>query len=162
MSIAREGGAELVVDTPLDDVWRVASDVTRTGEWSGECHEVTWRRGATGPVAGARFRGRNRNGWRRWSRTCELTAIDPPHGIAWRTLPSPLFPDSCTWAIALEPAGQGTRIRVSYRVTFLPGWYAWLLGIINPAHADRTAALTDDLRRLGALARTAGRSPAAD
>lgn len=40
MSIAREGAADVVVAAPPDSVWRVASDVTRTGEWSGECRRV--------------------------------------------------------------------------------------------------------------------------
>ena len=151
MTIARNGGAHLVVDAPVDAVGPVVSDVTRTGEWSGECRQVTWRDGRAAPVPGARFRGRNRSGWRRWSRTCELTAVDPPHTITWRTLPSPLFRDSSEWQIALEPAGAGTLVRLSYRVTLLPRWLERILSVVGPDLADRTAGLTDALRRLGRL-----------
>jgi len=161
MTIARSGGADLVVDAPVDAVWPVVSDVTRTGEWSGECREVAWRGGASSPVPGARFRGRNRSGWRRWSRTCELTAVDPPRTIAWRTLPSALFHDSAEWRIALEPAGPGTRVRLSYRVTLLPRWLERILSVVGPDHADRTAGLTEDLRRLGrVVAAEAAHTPA--
>lgn len=152
MSIARSGAADVVVAAPPDAVWRVVSDVTRTGEWSGECREVEWRRGATGTAPGVRFRGHNRSGWRRWSRTCEVTTVEPPSLLAWKTLPSPLFPDSSDWRIELAPAGTGTRIRLGYEVRFLPSWFAWLLGLIGPDHSDRSGALADDLRRLGEVA----------
>lgn len=149
MSIARSGGADLVVDVSIDAVWRVVSDVTRTGEWSHECRSVAWLPGAAGPVPGARFRGRNRSGRLRWSRICEVSAVDPPREIAWRTVPTALFPDSTDWRIELLPAGSGTDVRLSYQVTFLPGWFERLLSVINPSHADRTASLAEDLRRLG-------------
>ena len=48
-------------------------------------------------------------GWWRWSRTCEVLAVEPPRQIAWRTIPTPLFVDSSDWRITLEPAGAGTR-----------------------------------------------------
>lgn len=154
MSIARSGGADLVVDVPIDEVWRVVSDVTRTGEWSGECREVAWRDGTTSPVLGARFRGRNRSGLLRWSRTCELTAVDPTREIAWRTVPTALFPDSTDWRIELLPAGSGTEVRLSYRVTVLSGWFERVVSVLNPGHTDRAAALAEDLRRLGEVAGT--------
>ena len=80
MGIARNGRAEVVVDASPDAVWQVVSDVTRTGDWSAECHRVRWLGDTTAAAPGARFRGRNRNGLIRWSRTCELTSI--AHGLA--------------------------------------------------------------------------------
>lgn len=152
MSVAREGGADVLVAAPPSSVWRVVADVTRTGEWSGECRAVEWLHATTNPAPGARFRGHNRNGPRRWNRTCELTELEPPRVIAWRTLPSALFPDSCDWRIELTPSGSGTRITLTYQVRVLPRWYGWVVGVINPSHADRSAALTGDLERLGNIA----------
>lgn len=152
MSIARHGAADVVVAAPPGSVWRVVSDVTRTGEWSGECRAVEWAPGATRAAPGVRFRGHNRSGWLRWSRTCEVTSVESPSVLTWRTVPSPLFPDSCEWRIELAPAGTGTRIRIGYRVTLLPRWLAGVLGVLNPSHADRNDALGDDLRRLGEVA----------
>ena len=43
-------------------MWAVVRNVTRVGEWSHECVDADWLAGADAPVAGARFRGRNRAG----------------------------------------------------------------------------------------------------
>jgi uncharacterized protein YndB with AHSA1/START domain len=146
------GRSEATVAAPVDAVWRVVADVTRTGQWSHECHEVVWLHGATAAAPGVRFRGRNRSGWLRWSRTCEIITIDPPHHIAWRTITTPLFVDSTEWAIALEPAPGGTKIVQTYRVTQCPRWWEWIVVRVNPPHIDRSAALTEDLHRLANVA----------
>ena len=150
--VARTGRAEVIADTPIESVWRVIADVTRTGEWSHECHHVTWLDGATAAAPGARFRGRSRSGWLRWSRRCEVLAVDAPQQIAWRTIPTPLFVDSTHWRISLEPAGTGTRIVQTFQVTRCPRWWEWIVARANPRHIDRSAALTEDLHRIGAAA----------
>jgi hypothetical protein len=146
------GRAEVIVAAPVDVVWRVVADVTRTGEWSHECREVAWLRGATHAQPGARFRGRNRSGWLRWSRTCELLVVDPPRRIAWRTITTRLFVDSTEWAIALDAAPGGTRIVQTYQVTECPRWWEWIVVRVNPPHIDRSSALAEDLRRIGDVA----------
>jgi uncharacterized protein YndB with AHSA1/START domain len=150
--IPRTGRAEVTVAAPIESVWRVVADVTRTGQWSHECREVRWLRGATGAAPGVRFRGRNRSRWVRWSRTCEIVAVDAPHRIAWRTIVTPPFFDSTDWAITLMPVGVGTRILQTYQVTFCPRWWEWIAARAVPAHLDRTAAIIEDLLRLGAVA----------
>jgi hypothetical protein len=140
-----------VISAAARALWRVIADPTRTGEWSHECYHVAWLSGAA--AAGARFRERNRSGWQRWSRICEVTAADPPHQIAWRTIPTPLFPHSSDWRITLEPAGTGTQITQTFEVTrFLPRCWEWIIARAVPGHIDRTAALTEDLHRIGAVA----------
>ena len=151
MGIARNGYAETVVDAPPETVWQVVSDVTRTGDWSAECHRVRWLGGTTAAAPGARFRGRNRSGPIRWSRTCEMTSVASPRELVWRTLPTPLYPASTEWRITLEPAGDGTRIVQTYQVTKMPGWFDAIVSRTMPAHHDRTAALAADLARLGAV-----------
>ena len=146
---------EVHVDAEIEAVWRVVSDVTRTGEWSHECRSVEWVDGPAGPVVGARFRGRNRAGWARWTRTSELTVVDQPREIAWVTVPTRAFPESTEWRYLLRATDGGTLITQSFDVLRAP-WlrrrlYAWLI----PAHRDRDARLTDDLRRLGLAARRA-------
>lgn len=152
MSIATNGRADVVVDAPIEEVWRVVSDVTRTGEWSHECRRVTWLHGAGAPAPGVRFRGSNRSGWLRWTRTCEFTEATPPRRLAWTTVATPLYPDTTEWQITLEPAGNGTRIVETYQVTAMPRWLARLLNRIQPAHRDRNDALAADLHRLGEIA----------
>jgi uncharacterized protein YndB with AHSA1/START domain len=150
--VARTCRAEVIAGAPVEAVWRVVADVTRTGEWSHECLQVSWLGGATAAVPGARFRGRNRAGWWRWSRMCEVLAVDPPRQIAWRTVPTPLFMDSSDWRITLEPAGAGTQIVQTFAVTKCSRWWEWIVARAIPRHIDRSAALTDDLRRIAAVA----------
>jgi uncharacterized protein YndB with AHSA1/START domain len=150
--VARSCRVEVIADAPIESVWRVVADVTRTGEWSHECHHIAWLGGATAAVPGARFRGRNRSGWLRWSRSCEILAVHPPRQIAWRTISTPLFVDSSNWRISLEPAGTGTQIVQTFQVTNCPRWWEWIVARANPRHIDRSSALTEDLRRIGAVA----------
>jgi hypothetical protein len=56
------------------------------------------------------------------------------------------------WRITLEPAGAGTRIVQTFAVTKCPRWWEWIVARSVPGHDDRSAALTDDLRRIAAVA----------
>jgi hypothetical protein len=64
-------------------MYELVSDVTRMGQWSPETRACRWVGGASGPSVGARFRGSNRFGWRRWSTTCTVTAADPGERFAF-------------------------------------------------------------------------------
>ena len=75
-----------------------------------------------------------------------------PYRIGWRTIPTLVMVDSTDWRICLEPAGAGTRIVQTFQVTKCPGWWEWIVARINPRHIDRSAALTGDLHRIGAVA----------
>ena len=143
---------EVIVAAPPDAVWPIIADVTRTGEWSHECHRVAWLDGATEALPGARFRGRSRSGWLRWSRTCEILVVDAPRVLAWRTIPTLLLVDSTDWRISLEPVQGGTKVVQTFQVTKCPRWWEWIVARANPRHIDRSVALTEDLRRVGAVA----------
>ena len=96
--------------------------------------------------------GATRSGWLHWSRKSEVLAVDAPHQIAWRTIPTPLKVDSTDWRISLEPAGSRTQIVQTFQVTRCPRWWEWIVARVNPRHIDRSAALTADLHRIGAVA----------
>lgn len=152
--VQKRSRVEVVVDAPVQEVWQVVSDVTRIGEWSHECHGAAWLGEADRAAApGARFRGRNRARWVRWSRTCEIVSVDPPREIVWRTVPTLLFPDSTQWRIELEPAGDGTLIRQSFRVLRAPWLLDRLYARLIPSHQDRDERLAEDLARIGPAAR---------
>jgi hypothetical protein len=87
--------------------------------------------------------------------TCEVLAVDAPRLIAWRTIPTALMVDSTDWRISLEPVGAGTQIVQTFQLTKFPRWWEWILARINPSHIDRSAALTEDLRRIGVIAAAA-------
>jgi uncharacterized protein YndB with AHSA1/START domain len=143
--------ASVTIDAPVDEVWAVVSDVTRVGEWSGECRGCDWQDGAGAPVRGARFRGRNRRGGLRWTRLNEVTAAERPRRLAWRTVPRFPYPDSVEWELTLEARPSGTEVRESFDVVKLPKVMEWGIGIVMPAHRDRSADLGEDLTRLKEL-----------
>jgi hemerythrin-like domain-containing protein len=159
--VPRHGHAETVVETSIDDVWRVVRDVTRVPEWSRECRHVEWADGATEAAPGARFRGTNRAGAFTWSRLNEVVAVDAPHLFVWRTVPTPRYPDSSEWRIELAPVEGGTRIAESYEVLRAPKVLSYLYSVLVPSHRDRSRELVDDLKRLGEVAQLRTRRPGA-
>jgi uncharacterized protein YndB with AHSA1/START domain len=169
--LRRADAVTVEVPAPPNTVWEVVSDVTRVGEWSHECAGGRWIGDTHAAAPGVRFRGRNRNGVIRWSRKCELVTVEAPRRLVWRTVPSLLYPDSTTWSVSLHPTEGGTRIEQRYDVTKLPPEpVERLYARVLPAHRDRAAALSADLRRLGSVAAArstdhrppARRTPAAD
>lgn len=140
--------ATIDVDAPIEAVWSLVSDVTRTGEWSVECCGAEWLDGAGEPVAGARFRGRNRRNATRWSRVCEVVEVDAPRRMVWRTVATRLLPDSTRWEFALAPSGSGTTLTERMNVLQIPGFYERLFALMLPQHRDRTADLEADLVRI--------------
>jgi hypothetical protein len=40
----------------------------------------------------------------------------------------------------------------AFQVTRCPGWWEWIVAWGNPRHIDRSAALTEDLYRIAAVA----------
>ena len=152
------GQCTVGTDATIDAVWDVVRDVTRTGEWSHECVGVAWLDGASSATPGARFRGRNRAGIFRWGRICEVVTAEP-YELVWRTVPTTLYPDSTEWAIRLRPVGDGTEIEQTFTVLRGAKLLAILYGLIIPTHRDRTAALTEDLGRIGHLAAASTPAP---
>jgi hypothetical protein len=65
-------------------LYDMVSELSDMGKWSPENQGGKWVGGATGPAVGARFRGHNRSGWRRWSTTAEVTAADRGERFAFR------------------------------------------------------------------------------
>jgi uncharacterized protein YndB with AHSA1/START domain len=108
------------IDAPPDDVWRVATDITRIPEWSPVCHRCEWTDGAQEPSVGARFRGHNKLNGARWSRDCVVTAAVPGEVFAFST--SFKGQESTRWRYRFEPTGSGTRVSEAYQVVMVPRW----------------------------------------
>jgi uncharacterized protein YndB with AHSA1/START domain len=156
--LPKYGEVEATTAASPEAVWAIVSDPTRVGEWSHECQGADWVNGATEATPGARFRGRNRLEKAKWTRTNEVVSIVPPRQLSWRTIPSTLYPDSTIWTIEVEPAPGGTRIVQRFEVVKLNPLVGWIFYTLIPRHRDRSAALTEDLRQLGAVAERAERT----
>ena len=138
------------VAAPVDAVWGVVADPTRTPEWSHECRRVELLGGATEPGPGVSFAGANRNGRTTWSRKCTIFTFDAPHEFGYVT--SGGQGDATAWHFRVEPTATGTKLTQAYQIVAMPAWMSVIVGILLPSHDDRTDALRGDLARLGALA----------
>ena len=96
-----------------DAVYALVSDITRMGDWSPECVECAWTKGATGPAVGAKFKAKNKGGrGPGWANTPTVTVADPGREFAFnRSGPGV---GSYTWRFMLEPSPTGTRLTESF------------------------------------------------
>jgi uncharacterized protein YndB with AHSA1/START domain len=120
---------EVVVETrigaPPEVTYDLISDVTQMGRWSPETSACRWLDGADGPLVGARFRGANRMGWRRWSTTCTVTAADAGRRFAFDVSFGPLAVAS--WSYELIGDGGDTVVREAWRER-RPRWFRAVTG----------------------------------
>src|SRR5262249_57715608 len=101
-----------------------------------------WGGGGAGAGRGAGSGSGTASGGLRGGGVCGVPTAAPPRELAWRTLSTPLYPDSTQWRITLRPAGTGTQITESYQVVRLPpAWLDRLMARVNPPHIPPAAAL---------------------
>ena len=153
-TLPKTGSVSVDVDARPEQVWSLLTDITRAGDWSHENQGGEWLGGATEAAPGARFRGRNENGAFKWSRECEVLAVEPGASISWRTIPSWRYRDSTIWTYEIEATDRGCRIAQRYEVVQIGPVMERLFYALIPAHRDRSEALAADVRRLGEHAAT--------
>ena len=132
--------ASVTVQAPAERVWALVTDLPGMGALSRENNGGRWLGGATGPTVGARFRGRNANGWRRWSTTAKVTRCQAPWAFAF-DVSSFGLPVS-TWTYAMEAAGNACTVTETW-TDRRAGWFATLSGVAtgvsNRTEATRTS-----------------------
>jgi hypothetical protein len=96
------------ISAPADKVWSLVSDLPRMGEWSPENTGGRWVGNATGPAVGARFRGSNRKGLRRWSTTVTVTAADEGKKFSFDVTYGPVA--ISTWEYTFTTNANGTTV----------------------------------------------------
>jgi hypothetical protein len=139
------------VDAPPDRVYRLVSDVTRMGELSPVCYRCEWIDPANGPAAGARFKGWNRQGFRRWWTICEVTAAEPGRVFEFRTIDG-LFnvgfrnKEMTRWRYEFAPDGIGTTVTESMELVAFPPMLRPLAPLLN--RQDREGGMRETLERL--------------
>ena len=100
------------IDASPERVWELIGDPARMGEWSPECRRVTWLGGVTAPAVGARFKGYNRIGRRRWSTVGTVAVYEPGREVAWDVSVGPLA--VARWGYRLAPADGGCTLTETF------------------------------------------------
>ncbi|MFD0690641.1 SRPBCC family protein [Actinomadura fibrosa] len=133
------GPAAVVVERTIaaspEALYAMVGEVSEMARWSPETARCRWIPPATGPAAGARFRGVNRRGRRRWSTTCTVTAAEPGRRFEFEVRAAGL-PIS-RWLYTFRAEGAGCR--VTERWTDLRPVWAKPLSLLISGVADRTA-----------------------
>ena len=149
------GESQVYITAPPEEVFRLISDVTRTGEWSPECRRCRWIGESVGPVVGARFRGQNRRGWLRWGMQCRVTEVEPGLAFAFESMPfAPLSKKAQTrWRYELDPVDNGTVLKESFEVLwFVPMIVRLAFGGPAARQAQLETGVQDTLVRIKAVA----------
>jgi hypothetical protein len=86
-------------------VYDLVSDLPRMGEWSPENTGGKWLGGATGPAPGVRFRGTNKDGFRRWSTTVTVAEATPGQAFVFDVSVGPWKVARWTYRLAASDGG---------------------------------------------------------
>jgi hypothetical protein len=130
------------------DVYALVSDLPRMGELSPENAGGRWLGDPQGPEVGARFRGRNRNGWRRWSTTATVTAADPGREFTFDV--AELVVPISRWSYSFAPTATGCTVTESW-TDRRPGWFKKPAGLATGVMDRETATAAGIEATLGAL-----------
>ena len=146
------------IAAPPERVYALVSDITRMGEWSPECFQCSWTKGATGPEVGARFKAKNKGGrGPAWFNTPVVTAAEQGTKFAFNRSGPGIA--SYTWTHVLEPTTTGTRVTESYDAEKpLGAFMTWLTMKWTGSpdrDADLHAGMTTTLARIKTAAEAA-------
>jgi hypothetical protein len=147
-----------VVNAPVEAVYALVSDVTRTGEWSDTCRACEWEDPSHRGL-GARFTGHNETEARRWSTTSTVVTAAPGREFTWE-----VGQGYVRWGYLLHEREGGTEVTHTWEFTEAgQQFFEEKYGQDAPAEvAQRTAAAREDMpRTLAAIREIAERGQAA-
>ena len=149
------------IGAPAELVWSMVADVTRMGEWSPENEAAKWLGGATCAEPGAKFRGTNRNGKKKWDTLSKIADADPGRRLSFHVTAAGL--KVAEWRYELEPTAAGCRITETWidergRIAKLLG--KPVSGVDDRAPHNRLG-MEQTLERLKAAAESAHSAPGA-
>jgi hypothetical protein len=136
-------------------LYDMVSDLTKMGEWSPENRGGKWLGGATGPAKGAKFRGNNKSGWRRWSTQAEVTEADPGRRFAFHVTYTGV--PIADWTYEFEPVDGGTKVTESWQ-DCRPAWMDKLSGLVMGV-PDRGSHNEANMKATLAALKAAAESP---
>ncbi|MEQ1873909.1 MAG: SRPBCC family protein [Ilumatobacteraceae bacterium] len=97
-----------VINATPERLYDLITDLPRMGEWSTENRGGRWMNGASGPAMHARFKGKNANGWRRWSTVAKVLIADRPREFVFQVTSRGF--SIAKWGYVLEPVAGGTKV----------------------------------------------------
>lgn len=135
------------------------------GEWSPECVGAAWLDGATGPVVGARFQGRNRHGRARWANKPRIVAADRPNEFGF-VANTPFGRDMTRWTYRFAALGSETEVTESWELLHdLPLYLSlsdrFIMGV-HDREADLAANMRETLTRIRDAAEGRTRTSSSD
>ncbi|MGQ0838448.1 SRPBCC family protein [Actinokineospora sp.] len=111
--------AQVEVEAPADRVYTLVSDLPGLAGLAEEFGGGSWLGGAVAARVGARFRGVNRRGIRRWTTVSTVTDAGPGRfAFEVRSLGLPVS----RWQYDIEPTETGCRVTES-AWDRRPGWF---------------------------------------
>jgi uncharacterized protein YndB with AHSA1/START domain len=140
------------IAAPAEQVWAMVSDVTRMGEWSPENVGGTWLGSTTGPQSGAKFRGTNHIGKRKWKTVATVVDAEPGRRFSFRVATMGL--KVAEWGYTFEPTATGCRVTetwIEQRASLFKPVARLVTGVADRATHNR-AGMEKTLERLAAVA----------
>lgn len=118
-------------------VYELISDPGTLAELAAEYATFRWLGNANSPTVGARFKGSNKHGWRRWSTIATITDADPGARFAFDVTveAGPLSVNGARWQYDIEPTERGCTLSESTWDQRAP--WAKTLGNIAAGVTDR-------------------------
>jgi hypothetical protein len=138
------------------EVYALVSDPSRMSGLAAETARAGWLGGAREAAVGARFRGHNRIGWRRWSTTATVTDAEPGRRFAFEVSSVAGIPVA-RWQYDIEPTGDGCRVEES-TWDRRPAWFLPFANVVTGVRdrAERNRRnIEQTLSRLKAAAEAA-------
>jgi uncharacterized protein YndB with AHSA1/START domain len=96
-----------IAATP-EAAWELIADITRMGDWSPETTSAEWTGPSNGPGAGARFKGTNQLGSKKWRSDCVVTECVPGRLFAFDVKAGPF--KVAGWAYEFAPTDSGCLV----------------------------------------------------
>ncbi|GIH78942.1 SRPBCC family protein [Planobispora longispora] len=136
--------ASIEISAPPEAVYDLIADITDMSAWNAECERIRWVGPVREPRPGARFRGINRNGWRRWSTICTITAAEPGRTFAYHVRAEGVL-DVAIWRFDITETENGCR--VEQKTWDRRGRFMRVVGGLATGVADRAGHNAVNMRR---------------
>lgn len=154
-TVREPNSQQVLVTADVERVRRLVLDPARMAELGEEIESISWLDEADAPAPGAKFRGRNRNGRRRWETECTVTECTPDRlGYDVHARAGNVRVPISHWRYDVEQVDAATSRVTETNWIKAPLWFAPLGSLITGAAwrpAANRAHITTTLERVRAV-----------